>query len=185
MKTEVKVAGSRKSRWLACAFAVAALLLTSLPAFADANTNSANARDAAEAQFDRAQAQRASVEGTPEQRRILVQYQELAKSYRKVFLLSASAKDVPLAIMTVGDLNRKMGDLFDPKFYRAAIDAYQYLQREYPTCRYREDALFAVGQIQKDNLHDAALAQKTFEEFLQQHPRSAHVAEVRSGAGTD
>jgi N-acetylmuramoyl-L-alanine amidase len=178
VKTEVKVAG-RYSRWLTC-IAVAALLLTSLPAFADANTNSANARDAAETQFDHAQTQRATLEATPESYRSLIQYQDLVKAYRRVYLLSASAKDVPLAIMTVADLNRKMGDLFDPKFYRAAIDAYQYLLHDYPTCRYREDALFATGQIEKDNLHDAALAQKTFEEFLGLHPRSAHAADARA-----
>jgi len=151
---------------MACAFA-AVLLLTSLPALASDTSASQNARDAAEAQFDKAQTLRASLESSPESRRILSQYQELVKSYRKVYLLSASAKDVPLAIMTVGDLNRKMGQLFDPKFYQAAIEAYQYLQREYPTSRYREDALLAIGQIQNDDLHDAALAQKTFEEFLQ------------------
>jgi N-acetylmuramoyl-L-alanine amidase len=169
----------RWNRWVTCAFA-AVLLLTSLPALASDTNSSQNARDAAEAQFDRAQAQRASLESTPESRRILVQYQELVKSYRKVYLLSSSAKDVPQAIMTVGDLNRKMGELFDPKFYQSAIEAYQYLQREYPTSRYREDALLAIGHIQNDDLRDAALAQKTFEEFLQMHPRSAHAAEVRA-----
>jgi N-acetylmuramoyl-L-alanine amidase len=178
VKIEVKTV-FRGSRWMACAFA-ALLILTSLPALAtDANTPQ-SARDAAEAQFDRAQAQRASLESTSESRRILVQYQELVKSYRKVYLLSASAKDVPQAIMTVGDLNRKMGELFDPKFYQAAIEAYQYLQREYPTSRYREDALLAIGHIQNDDLRDASLAQKTFEQFLQMHPRSAHAAEVRA-----
>jgi N-acetylmuramoyl-L-alanine amidase len=169
----------RWNRRLACAFA-AVLLLTSLPAIASDTTTAQNARDAAEAQFDRAQSQRASVEATPESRRILVQYQELVKSYRKVYLLSASAKDVPLAIMTVGDLSRKMGDIFDPKYYQAAIAAYEYLQHDYPTSRYREDALLAVGQIQKDDLHDAANAQKTFEQFLQLHPHSAHAADVRA-----
>jgi N-acetylmuramoyl-L-alanine amidase len=164
---------------MACGFA-AVLLLTSLPALATDANNSQNARDAAEAQFDRAQAQRASMEATPESHRVLIQYQELIKSYRKVYLLSSSAKDVPQAIMTVGDLNRKMGELFDPKYYQLAIEAYQYLQREYPTSRYREDALLAIGHIQNDDLHDAALAQKTFEEFLQAHPRSAHAAEVRA-----
>jgi N-acetylmuramoyl-L-alanine amidase len=178
VKIEVKTV-FRWHCWMACAFA-AALLLTSLPALATDANNSQNARDAAEAQFDRAQAQRASMEATPESRRILVQYQELIKAYRKVYLLSSSAKDVPQAIMTVGDLNRKMGELFDPKYYQLAIEAYQYLQREYPTSRYREDALLAIGHIQNDDLQDAALAQKTFEEFLQAHPRSTRAAEVRA-----
>jgi N-acetylmuramoyl-L-alanine amidase len=178
VETKIKTV-LRRNRRLACALAVV-LLLTSLPILASDASPAQKARDAAEAQFDRAQSQRASVEGTPEPRRILVQYQELVKSYRKVYLLSASAKDVPQAIMTVGDLNRKMGELFDPKFYQSAIDAYQYLQHDYPASRYREDALLAIAQIQKDDLRDAASAQKTFEQFLQLHPRSAHAAEVRA-----
>lgn len=178
VKTEDKVA-LPTNRWLACAV-VAALLLASLPALATTNTNTPpSARDAAEAQFDRAQSQRVALEAIPESHRALLQYQDLVKSFRRVYLLSASAKDVPLAIMAVGDLNRKMGDLFDPKFYKSAIDAYQYLQHEYPTSRYRESALFAIAQIQKDNLRDASLAQETFEQFLQLHPRSIHAAVAR------
>ncbi len=80
------------------------------PAHLSPTIDPQNARDAAEAQFDRAQAQRASVEATPESNRTLVQYQELVNPIVKSYLLSASAKDVPQAIMIVGDLNRKMGD---------------------------------------------------------------------------
>jgi N-acetylmuramoyl-L-alanine amidase len=178
VNTEVKIVRRENCR-LACAFAIV-LLLTSLPALAADKTPPQSARDAAEAQFDRAQSQRAVLEATPEPHRLLIQYQDLVKSFRRVYLLSASAKDVPLAIMTVGDLNRKMGDLFDPKFYQSAIEAYEYLQREYPASRYKEDALLAEGQIQNEDLRDAALAQKTFEKFLQLHPRSQHAAEVRA-----
>ena len=54
------------------------------------------------------------------------------------------------------------------------------LQHDYPTSRCREDALLAIAQIQKDDLHDAASAQKNFEQFLALHPHSAHAAEVRA-----
>jgi N-acetylmuramoyl-L-alanine amidase len=178
VKREVKIVRRENCR-LACAVAIV-LLFTSLPALAADKTPPQSARDAAEAQFDRAQSQRAVLEANPESRRQLIQYQDVVKSFRRVYLLSASAKDVPVAIMTVGDLNRKMGDLFDPKFYQLAIEAYQYLQREYPASRFREDALLAVGQIQNEDLRDAALARNTFEQFLQLHPRSPHAAEVRA-----
>jgi N-acetylmuramoyl-L-alanine amidase len=178
VNTEVKIVRRGNLR-LACAVAIV-LLITSLPAPAADKTSSQSARDAAEAQFDRAQSQRAVLEAAPESHRLLIQYQDLVKSFRRVYLLSASAKDVPVAIMTVGDLNRKMGDFFDPKFYQAAIEAYDYLQREYPASRYREDALLAVGQIQMEDLRDPALARSTFEQFLQLHPRSSHAAEARA-----
>jgi len=179
VKTEVKIV-RRFNRWLPLAFA-SALLASSVPVCAAANTNSAqSAREASDTQFARASAQRAELEAIQESRRALLQYQELVKSFRRVYMLSASAKNVPLAIMTVGDLNRKMGDLFDPKFYKSAIDAYQYLFHEYPTSRYKENVLLAIAQVQNENLRDALAAQKTYEQFLQLHPRSVHAAEARA-----
>jgi N-acetylmuramoyl-L-alanine amidase len=168
------------NRWLPLAFA-SVLFVTSLAARAATNTPTAqSARETSDAQFDRAQAQRAELEAIPESRRALLQYQELVKSFRRVYILSASAKNVPLAILTVGDLNRKMGELFDPKFYKSAIDAYQYLFHEYPTSRYKETALLDIAQVQNENLRDPLAAQKSFEQFLQLHPRSARAAEARA-----
>ncbi len=73
-----------------------------------------------------------------------------------------------------------MGDLFDAKYYQRSIDSFQFLLREYPTSKYREDALLAIAHIEQDDLHDPALAQKTYEQFLALHPRSPHAAEVRA-----
>ena len=56
----------------------------------------------------------------------------------------------------------------------------EFLLQEYPASKYREDALLAIAHIQQDDLHDAALARKTYEQFLSLHPRSTHAAEVRA-----
>jgi N-acetylmuramoyl-L-alanine amidase len=179
VKSEDKIV-RRFNSWLPLAFA-SVLLAASVPSRAATNTNAAqSARESSDAQFDRAQAQRAELEAIPESRRALLQYQELVKSFRRVYMLSASAKNVPIAILTVGDLNRKMGDLFDPKFYKSAIDAYQYLFHEYPTSRYKENALLDIAQVQNENLRDPLAAQKSYEQFLQLHPRSAHAADARA-----
>ncbi len=73
-----------------------------------------------------------------------------------------------------------MGDLFDAKYYQRSIDSFQFLLREYPTGKYREDALLAVAHIEQDDLHDSVLAQKAYQQFLTLHPRSPHAAEVRA-----
>jgi N-acetylmuramoyl-L-alanine amidase len=72
-----------------------------------------------------------------------------------------------------------MGRQFDAKYYQSAIDAFQFLLHEYPTNRYREDALVTIGQIQKDDLEQLDLAEKTFQEFLKVHPRSAKAQEAK------
>ncbi len=142
--------------------------------------DTAPAREKAKEQFDKAQKERAALEVIPEQQRTLEQYQNLVKSYRRVSLLTASAQEVPFSLLTVGDLYRKMGDRFDPKFYQYAVDTYQFLLHEYPQSRYREDALFDVGEIEKEDLHDFALAEKSFEEFLKLHPHSPRAKDAQA-----
>ncbi len=133
----------------------------------------------AAAQFDRAQKQHAALEATPESRRTLAQYEDLVKAYRRVYLITPRSPEVPFALLSVGDLCVRMGDRFDPKYYQAAVDAYQFLLHEYPQSRYREDALFVIGQIQKNDLKDIPLAKKTFEEFLKLHPHSPRAKDVQ------
>src|SRR6267154_1657599 len=90
------------------------------------------------------------------------------------------AGKVPAAINQVAELYRAMGDLFKEKYYQMAVDTYQFLLRDYPANRYREDAMLAIAQIEKDDLRDAVLAKKSYEEFLTLHPRSPHATEVRA-----
>ena len=177
--------GLRLGCRLCCAI-FCTLLVASLTAFGarahDAKTTSASTptpQDSAEAQFDRAQKLRAALESTPEKQRTLTIYEAVVKAYRRVYLITPRAPDVPFAILTVGDLYRQMGDRFDVKYYQAAVETYQYLLTDYPSSRYREDALFGVGQIQKDDLNDRSAAEKTFEQFLQLHPHSPRAADAK------
>ncbi len=163
------------------ALAVVACLLV-LPGVArgDSSPDSSARREAARAQFDRAQKQRTALEALPESGRTVKAYASLAGAYRRVYLISPRAADVPAALNSVAALYRTMGDLFDEKYYQQAVDAFEFLLREYPTTHYRETALLAIARIQQDDLHDAVLAQKSYEEFLARHPRSSHAAEVRA-----
>ncbi len=138
------------------------------------------AREKARDQFDKAQKDRAALEVIPEPQRTLEQYQDLVKSYHRVSAFTPTAPEVPFSLLIVGDLYRKMGDRFDPKYFQYAVDTYQFLLHEYPESRYREDALFDVAQIEKDGLNDPALAQKSFEEFLKLHPRSPRAKEAQA-----
>ncbi len=165
--------------WLGYAVLLA-LILAAVPTFgANTSGTAPTAQETAEAQFDRAQKQRAALEATPERQRTIEQYDLTVKAYRRVYLITPRAPDVPFAILTVGDLFRQMGDRFDTKYYQSAADTYQYLLHEYPSSRYREEALFAVGQIEKEDLNDRPLAQKTFEEFLRLHPHSPLAADAK------
>jgi N-acetylmuramoyl-L-alanine amidase len=161
-----------------CLFPLISQLISQSTAFADENSESR--RDAANAQFDRAEKARQSLEARPEGARSLKDYTAVVIEYQRVYLTTSHAENVPASLNEVAELFRTMGDLFDAKYYQRSIDSYQFLVKQYPTSKFREDALLAIAHIQQDDLHDLAAAQKSYEDFLSAHPHSQHAAEVRA-----
>ena len=157
-----------------------ALILSLFPLVSRADDNSSSRRDAAKAQFERAEKAREALEARPENARTLKDYTALVIEYQRVYLTTSHGEDVPTSLNEVAELFRTMGDLFDAKYYQRSIDSFQFLMREYPTSKYREDALLSIADIEQDDLHDSALARKAYEQFLSLHPRSSHTAEVRA-----
>ena len=156
---------------------VVALSLFQLPARAD---NTSSRRDAAQAQFDRAEKSREALEARPEGARTLKDYTALVIEYQRVYLITSHATNVIASLNEVAELFRTMGDLFDAKYYQRSIESFQFLLKEYPTSKYREDALLAIAHIEQDDLHDSVLAKTTYEQFLALHPNSSHATEVRA-----
>jgi N-acetylmuramoyl-L-alanine amidase len=156
------------------------ILLSLFPHKAAADNNTSERRETAKDQFDRAEKDRLALEAVPENARTLKQYASLANSYKRVYLITPHAAEVPEALNEVAELYRSMGDLFDVKYYQSAVDAYQFLLHEYPTTHFREQAMLAIARIGEEDLLNTALAQKTYEQFLQLHPHSERAAEVRA-----
>ena len=95
--------------------------------------NSPSRRDAAKAQFERAEKARQALEARPENARTLKDYTALVIEYQRVYLITSHAADVPASLNQVAELFRTMGDLFDAKYYQRSIDSFQFLLQSYPT----------------------------------------------------
>jgi len=174
-------------------FAVAALSLalsSSLPAFAnsDHSGNSGNAagdpgaaerRQAASSQFARAEEQRAALNEKPSAKRTLNDYKQVVSSYRRVYLITPHASEVPDSLVAVAELYTEMGDRFGRPYYQSAVDSYQFLMREYPTSHFVQDAYLRAGKLQKDQLGDLAGATKTYDTFLKKFPHSKQRREAQ------
>src|SRR6201997_3779989 len=143
-----------------------------------ANTNSAAKREAANAQFARAQESLAALNEKAPEKRTLADYKRVVTTYQRVYLITPHAMEVPDATVAVGELDTEMGDRFGRSYYQAAAEAYQFLIREYPTNKFVPDAMLRMGQLQKDQLGDPAAATKTYQDFQKKYPRSAHKREV-------
>jgi N-acetylmuramoyl-L-alanine amidase len=164
-------------RWLAGALALAAMLPAfTLPLAAQA---SGQKKASAKSQFERAEKLRTALQGKPQQDRTLREYQQLVNTFRRVYLITPHAVDVPAALLAVAETYQEMGRQFDAKYYQSAIDAYQFLLHEYPASRYRMDALFTIAQIQQTDLGKPDAAELTYQEYIRRFPQSPRVEQAR------
>jgi N-acetylmuramoyl-L-alanine amidase len=153
----------------------------SIPCLATTGTasNSSVKREAASSQFSRAEELRAALNSKPPEKRTLAEYKQVVASYRRVYLITPHAMEVPDALYAVGELNTEMGDRFGRSYYQTAVDSYMFLIREYPTSKHLQDAMLNVANLQKDQLGDPVAATKSFQDFQKRFARSAHKREVQ------
>src|SRR5258708_15851287 len=128
---------------------------------AEAEPTAAVRRQAASAQFARAEEQRAALNSKPTEKRTLADYKQAVTGYRRVALITARAPEVPDSLLAIAELYTEMGDRFGRSYYQSAADSYQFLVHEYPTSRYCQDAILRAAKLQRDQLGDGALAKKT------------------------
>jgi N-acetylmuramoyl-L-alanine amidase len=145
----------------------------------DTPTTSAVRREAAGAQFARAEEQRANLNGKATEKRTLAEYKQVVASYRRVYLITPRAAEVVDSLLSVAELYSEMGDRFGRSYYQSAVDSYVFLVHEYPGSKYSQDALLRIGKLQRDQLGDNASATKTFEDFLKKYPHSPRKREAQ------
>src|SRR5467141_842802 len=136
-------------------------------------------RQAATTQFTRAEEQREQLNSKPAEKRTLSDYKQVVSSYRRVALITPRAPQVPDSLLAVAEVYTEMGDRFGRSYYQSAADSYQFLVREYPKSKYCQDAILRIAKLQRDRLGDAALAKKTYEDFLKRYPRSPRKREAQ------
>jgi N-acetylmuramoyl-L-alanine amidase len=146
----------------------------------DADTrNTSGRKQAASTQYARAEELRAQLNSKPADKRALSEYKQVVASYRRVYLITPHASEVPDALLAVAELYTEMGNRFGRSYFQLAADSYQFLLHEYPTSHFGQDAMLRMAGLQKDQLGDAAGATKTFEEFLKKYPRSVRKREAQ------
>ena len=95
-------------------------------------TTSAVRREAAGAQFARAEEQRATLNAKHPEKRTLARYKTVVPSYRRVYLITPRASEVVDSLLSVAELYSEMGDRFGRSYYQSAVDSYLFLVHEYP-----------------------------------------------------
>jgi N-acetylmuramoyl-L-alanine amidase len=141
-------------------------------------TNKAARRSAASTQYARAEELRAELNSKPADKRALSEYKQAVSSYRRVYLITPHAVEVPDALLAIAELYTEMGDRFGRSYYQLAVDSYNFLLHDYPANRFGQDAMLRVAKLERDQLGDTAQAVNTYQEFLRKYPRSSRKREV-------
>ena len=161
---------------LACSGGFAA---NSVASNSSADPTAAVKRQSASTQFLRAQDLRIALTNKTTEKRTLEDYKQVVNTFRRVYMITPHAAEVPDALLAVAELYTEMGERFGRSYFQSAVDTYQFLIREYPASRYCQDAYLRSGKLQKDQLGDLAGATRTFDAFLKKFPRSAHKREAQ------
>ncbi|HKW88610.1 MAG TPA: N-acetylmuramoyl-L-alanine amidase [Candidatus Acidoferrales bacterium] len=159
--------------------AAAILFVSALTVFSPAANSQTSKHAKAKALFATAQTMRQTLEVEPRDNRTLAEYKKVVTAYRKVYLLTPSAPETTEALFAAGELYHDMGDLFDSIYYKSSVVTYKFLLAQYPTNRFRADALFAIGQIEGDDLHQYADAKDVFAEYVKRFPHTPQADEAR------
>ena len=134
----------------------------------------------AAAQFSAAQRMQQTLEARPVEQRTRLEYQRAINAYHHIYLASPNSSKAASSVMASAQLTEEMGRRFeDDAILRSAVREYEFLRHEYPTSRQRFDALFRIGEIYRDDLHDKAKADEAFQEFVSRYPRNPLAAEAR------
>jgi N-acetylmuramoyl-L-alanine amidase len=157
--------------WLSLALVL--LACSSSPARADRKND---ARD----QFERAVRQRTILEGSPQRDRKIADYKQVITSFHRVYLITPNAEEVTPALIAEAELYQEMGRAFDAKYFQSAIETYNFLLKQYPGSRYRGEALFSIGKLQKDELSEPEAAEVTLKDYLKRFPKSDKSDEARA-----
>lgn len=141
----------------------------------------ASVKRQAQAQFERAEQQRAALNVKSRTKRTLADYRQVVASYRRVYLITPRAGEVPDSLLAISQLYTEMGGRFGRTYYQSAVDAYRFLWREYPASRYVPDSMLVCAKLQRDQLADYSSAAKTYQDFLKRFPRSPKKREAQEG----
>ena len=132
-------------------------------------------------QFEEAERMREELNRRPAEQRTRHDYQEVVGAYRQVYYTAPTSSRADSAVTAVAELLAESGRQFgDARIAQHAIGQYEFLRREYPGSRYRVQALFAIGEIYRDDLNDRSQALATFREFLKRYPASPMADEARA-----
>jgi N-acetylmuramoyl-L-alanine amidase len=132
--------------------------------------------------WEQAERGRDALEAIPEGYRTRADYTRAMDAYRAIYHANPADIHAPAAVNAVAELLAEQGrGLHDAKSLQSAVGQYEFLRTQYPESSLRVQALLAEGQIEEDDLGDAAAAREKYRLLLKEHPKSEPAEEAKAG----
>ena len=190
VEEQMRVVAGKLSPWTRAVGWIAALScgsVLSCAAARPAGTSTATKSRAAKSvvalsPWEEAEQGRDALEAMPEGDRTRADYTRVMDGYRAIYHADPADAHAPAAVNAVAELLAEQGrGLHDAKSLKAAVGQYEFLRKQYPTSSLGVQALLAEGQIEEDDLGDAAAAREKYALLLKTHPKSELAEEARAG----
>ena len=147
-----------------------------------AGSRHAEQKRLAPSQWEQAEKDRDALEAIPESARTRAAYARAMDAYRAIYHSNPADLHAPAAVNAVAELLAEQGRIFhDAKGLEAAVGQYEFLRKQYPGSSLRVQALLTEGEIEQNDLNDAAQARGDYKELLKDYPRSEQAEEARAG----
>jgi N-acetylmuramoyl-L-alanine amidase len=109
-------------------------------------------------------------------------YARALDGYRAIYFVHPGDLHAAEAVNAVAELLAEQGrGMRDAKSSKAAVRQYEFLRTQYPGSSLRVPALLAEGQIEENDLRDAAAARERYTLLLKDYPRSEQAEEASAG----
>ena len=135
--------------------------------------------------WEAAEQGRDALEAIPEGDRTHAQYMRAMDAYRAIYHTHPADLHAAAAVNAVAELLAEQGRVFhDDRLLKAAIGQYEFLRKQYPGSSLRVQALLTEGEIEQNDLTDAAAARSYYQQLLKDYPRSEQAEEARAGVAS-
>ncbi|MGA1982307.1 MAG: N-acetylmuramoyl-L-alanine amidase [Acidobacteriaceae bacterium] len=132
--------------------------------------------------WEQAERGRDALEAILEGDRTRADYSRAMDAYRAIYHANPADIHAPAAVNAVAELLAEQGrGQHDRKSLQSAVGQYEFLRTQYPGSSLRVQALLAEGQIEENDLGDAATAKEKYKLLLKDYPRSEQADEAKAG----
>lgn len=109
----------------------------------------------------------------------LLQYRQAASAFGRVYRVAPSSPYATTALFHAAQLYEEMGQRFQVRYFRSALDTYQLLVHEYPRSRFAPTALWRIATIEREQFDDEPTAKQFLAFLVRNYPHAVEAQQAR------